>query len=143
MISSIEKIKPKINKIIELAKSHRESIEEEKAFEEFDSSNLDKVLNAYKSYINSESRKNLIDYFENLTDNEIMLVQTIMYIGRDETEDGLRGESIDSLINSYFKELGFELDKPIKRDVEINQIIQKMPLDEYLIRGLKLIDTLI
>jgi len=131
-------LKPKIKKVITLHKKVKDN--SKRIREEIkNSSNENSEIIAFhndEDYMNSQ--KELLDYLESLTDDELILIETVMYIGRpgmevDETKLNLNfNKEIKEIINS----LGFDLEDRINRDAEISQITSKSPLDEYLKTGM-------
>ncbi|MDR7871338.1 MAG: DUF3775 domain-containing protein [Tissierellaceae bacterium] len=138
MIQTLSNVINKMPNIIRLAKENSKN----NAID-FDSNDSDSLIKAYKSSFNSKSNSELLNRFSNLSDDEIMVVQAIMYIGRDELEDGIENKDLSVLMDSYFEELGFELGKSINRDVEIRQMTGKGVLGEYLERGTRLVNMLL
>ena len=78
----------------------------------------------------------LESYVKNLSFDEVKSLQSIMYLGRDGDYDHkLTPEQIYKANFEYFdKEVGWNT-KPI----EINQMVGKGPLAEYLINGKKIL----
>ena len=68
-----------------------------------------------------------------------MLAQVVMYVGRDEDRRLLPSRAAGSLVCSSLTDLGLELGHDIDRSLEIRQMIGKMPLGDYLSRGLRLL----
>jgi Protein of unknown function (DUF3775). len=86
---------------------------------------------AYESY-----EVALENYLNNLTFDEVMSLQAIMYLGRD--KDYNKNQTSQQIYKSqydYFdKVIGWS-----KKEIEINQIAEKLPLDEYLINAKKIL----
>ncbi|AOT72789.1 hypothetical protein [Geosporobacter ferrireducens] len=137
---TLETLMPKLEKAIELARINRLHIENQPM--DIDSSDMDSLEGILENVKDDANLKNLEDYLNTFTDKEIMLTQTIMYIGRDENEENLNEESRESLLNSVMKELGFVLDSKIDRKVEISQMTGKVPFDQYLQRGLVILGNM-
>lgn len=73
----------------------------------------------------------LSDYLMGLSIDEVIMVQTVMYIGRDE-----RGSNISDA-STLYKEVYDDLyERKNTKSIEVNQITQKMPLADYLRDGL-------
>ncbi len=75
-------------------------------------------------------------YFDTFTDNEIKILQFIMYLGRDCKYNLIDTpfNNLETLMQSYFD--GFELNQPINRSREINSITSKQPcVSDYFKRG--------
>lgn len=79
-----------------------------------------------------QSEKDLIELLESLSFDEIKFIQTIMYLGRDTTEDELENYSGLELFDMTYKFLNWDTQK-----IETDKIIEKSPLDEYLQKGLE------
>ncbi len=86
----------------------------------------------------SGKEKELFDYISALDYEEIKTIQTIMYIGRDGScaeEDG----TYDYFkTRKYMDMKGWNEDK----DIEVMQIVQKVPLADYLRDGCRKIDLI-
>ncbi len=70
----------------------------------------------------------LFDFFNgNFNDDEIMVIQSIMYFGREcYCHDNYNcGNSIDEIILNWMKILHFSFGKQINKDVEIHQMVEK------------------
>ena len=64
-----------------------------------------------------------------------MAIQTIMYLGRDrDFNSSLTADEVFLNYNNYIKSLGVK-----DKDLEISQIVQKMPLAKYLTEGYKIL----
>lgn len=76
-----------------------------------------------------EPRQELYKYLMSLDFEVIQALQTIMYVGRDFGEE----EQVDN----YYKLKRAELDARgwKTKSIEINQMVQKRPLGDYLMRG--------
>lgn len=73
-------------------------------------------------------RKKIYDFFNNnFNDNEIMVIQSIMYFGRDCSCQDMpkRDKSIENIIKEWMKELRFEIGASIDKGIEIDQMISK------------------
>lgn len=134
----IEKLIPKLEKVIELARTKRLDIENS----QMGQSSSDVNAFSENNIEDTDCQEKLTQYLNTFTDNEIMLTQTIMYIGRDENKESLKGESLESLLNAVMETLRFELDTKINRVAEINQMTGKAPLDQYLHSGLDILRKL-
>lgn len=97
---------------------------------------LTKVIKLARNKNQMGTRKKLTDYLETLKYEDIKIIQTIMYIGRD-TSYGIKNEEIDS--DKLFQEFYISLTWDENKYIEINQIIEKEPLDKYLTRGMELL----
>lgn len=100
--------------------------------------NKNEIINRTKNYqqLNTngiphdhakESTK-LCEYFdENFSDDEIMVIQSIMYFGR-ECYCGNKGEyngTIKDVISIWMKNLFFSFGEEINKDIEISQMVRK------------------
>lgn len=81
-----------------------------------------------------KAERDLIELLENLSFDEIKFVQTIMYLGRDTTEEELEKHSGVELLAMTYKHLNWD-----SKEIETDQIISKLPLDEYLKKGLEIL----
>ncbi|MCC9626365.1 DUF3775 domain-containing protein [Thalassospira sp. MA62] len=88
-------------------------------------------LNKYAEVKNL--RGQLESILNDLTLDEIMMIQTIMYMGRDQDYDDTK-----SSLENYEIKLK-ELTPAKRKDIEIYQIVSKMPLRVYLANGISII----
>lgn len=87
-----------------------------------------------------QDRNELTRYFNNFTEDEIMIIQSIMYLGRDCYPDNSQTSfsSIDKLLEEYLTELEFVIGKSIQKDIEINQMVEKgLKIGRYFDLGFK------
>lgn len=87
----------------------------------------------YQKYITKQ--KQLEEYLNSLNFEQIKILQTIMYLGRDKdynSDD--TPEQIYKNQREYMDDLGWK-----EKWIEINQIASKAPLDRYLKSGLKIL----
>lgn len=97
-------------------------------------SNLDQDLEKIMSKGSAENE--LLSYLESLSFEDIKDLQTVMYLGRD--EDYSEEETYEERFQNFRKYLdsrGWNSKK-----IEIRQISQKTPLDEYLLNGFKILN---
>lgn len=100
--------------------------------------NKDEIINKTMNYqqINTsgtphnhvKERVKLCDYFDkNFSDDEIMVIQSIMYFGREcFCHDNYNyGDSVDEIISYWMKELRFSFGKRIRKNIEIHQMVEK------------------
>lgn len=87
----------------------------------------------WKQYKDSEEK--LLDYLTSLDFEAIKELQVLMYIGRDkpykEISDGMQR------FNEYFSE--FNANGWKDQTIEINTLVEKNPLPEYLLEGKKIL----
>ena len=77
----------------------------------------------------------LFEILNTLDLEEVMAIQTIMYLGRDrDFNSSLTADEVFLNYNNYIKSLGVK-----DKDLEISQIVQKMPLAKYLTEGYKIL----
>ena len=134
-IKKYEELKPIVMKIIKLANAYEEYVINGPS--SISSSDYESFEKAKEYHLNSKPLNELEKIFKSLSDNEIMLIQTLMYIGRDKSKD-IDYDSVNKVISQELKILGFEFNSEIdKRDVEISQMTSKVPLGKYLKSGLK------
>lgn len=87
-----------------------------------------------------EAIQQLENYMYQLTFDEIKFIQTIMYLGRDTTDEERLKYSNRELFESQKRYL--ERKSWSKRELEADHIIAKTPLDEYLQKGLEIVKNL-
>lgn len=85
--------------------------------------------------------RDLEEYLNRLSLEEIQFIQVVMYLGRDTTDYDRAAHSGKELFNSLYRELseGNFNNKLLGAE----QISGKMPLDEYLVKGLKIIGGIV
>jgi len=85
-----------------------------------------KTNNIQHDYV--KERKKLCDYFDKkFSDDEIMVIQSIMYFGR-ECYCGYKDEyngTINEVISFWMENLFFSFGKEIDKDIEISQMVGK------------------
>lgn len=100
--------------------------------------NKDVIISKTKSYqqlhINkiphdhAKESRNMCDYFDkNFCNDEIMVIQSIMYFGREcycGNKDEYNG-TISDVISIWMKNLFFSFGKEINKDIEISQMVEK------------------
>ena len=81
--------------------------------------------------------KELEDYLNTLTFDEVKSLQAIMYLGRDKDFDSNLSpqEIYDSQYEYFDKLLGWKT-----KSIEINQILEKLPLGAYLINAKQILN---
>ncbi|MEB9611472.1 DUF3775 domain-containing protein [Bacillus cereus] len=83
----------------------------------------------------AEKEQLLESYLEKLDFETIKTLQTIMYLGRDREYDKAdTPEEIYRKERGYFDSRGWNT-----KDIEINQMTEKAPLDQYLEAGLEIL----
>lgn len=103
----------------------------------------------YTEHNRDEYRERIIeidDYFDTFTDNEIMVLQSIMYLGRDVMtgEIPFNVKGLNAVLEAYFHELGFKIGERIKKDIEIHQMTGKgLKIGDYFKIGFGKIHQLI
>ena len=70
----------------------------------------------------------------NLSFDEVIALQTIMYLGRDKDYKGNTADEIFTDYLKYIKSLGVRT-----KELEVRQMVGKMPLGEYLTEGYKIL----
>lgn len=73
----------------------------------------------------------LYEYLMQLPFEEVKFIQTVMYIGRDESL--VKNTYAERLFNEVYASLRWAT-----KDVEAKKIVEKAPLDKYLSRGIEL-----
>lgn len=77
----------------------------------------------------------LVNYLQSLDYDDIKMLQTVMYLGRDQDYDkSLTPHFIYQNEFDYFKKHGW-----VSKEVEINQMTEKLPLADYLKSGLDIL----
>lgn len=74
------------------------------------------------------SYSELFNFFDkNFNDDEIMVIQSIMYFGREcyVHDNYICGKTIEDIISIWMKELSFAFGKSIKKNIEIHQMVEK------------------
>lgn len=120
-------------KIIALAKERREVTADEGVV----TLSTSAIQDYYDSEENDRERQlssALYEYLLQLQFEEVKFVQTLMYIGRDESLE----ENVDaeSLYKDVYASLRWDT-----QELEAEEIVDKMPLDEYLRRGMELMES--
>lgn len=116
--------------VIDLARRRREADENE-------SINVSSEgYKKYKEYKVSEEEKALDSYFNSLDFEVVKMIQSIMYLGRDRDYDksDLPSE-IYRKNREYMDQLGWAT-----KEIEINQMVEKLPLDTYLQNGFRILE---
>lgn len=89
------------------------------------------VANANKGADHMTTYGSLYNYLEALTFDEVKSLQTVMYVGRDFEADDAPASVI---YQDMFSALSWNT-----KEIEINQIVQKVPLANYLRAGKKIL----
>lgn len=77
----------------------------------------------------------LVEYCRTLSFEQIKILQCVMYLGRDRQYNKTDSpRDIYMARRKYFDRRGWE-----NKDIEMFQMIEKLPLDEYLEAGLKIL----
>lgn len=87
----------------------------------------------------TKERKVLDDYLNSLDFEDVKMIQTIMYLGRDKgyTTNNSSEETYRKN-REYMDNVGWN-----DKGIEVEQIIQKLPLDEYLEEGFKILGIIL
>jgi len=101
-------------------------------------------LQEYENYQKSNNKKivdksesQLEKYMSSLDFETIKIIQTIMYLGKDEEYNkNDTPQQIYTKERSNFDHQGWNKDK----NVEINQMVEKVPFDQYLLNGFKILN---
>ena len=78
--------------------------------------------------------KQLEDILVKLDLEQVMALQTIMYLGRDKDYRGNTADEIFDDYKKYIESLGVKT-----KELEIRQMVEKMPLGEYLTEGYRIL----
>ncbi|TQR27190.1 DUF3775 domain-containing protein [Lysinibacillus sphaericus] len=124
-----------LNHVIDLAEIRQREYDSED--HSISTSDIEGILKILKSDDNKKFReieKKMFDYLMSLTFDDVKFIQTVMYIGRDESFD--EDISAEQLYDEKFNSLSWQ-----SQEIESNMIIEKMPLADYLRRGIELIKS--
>lgn len=118
-------------KVVELAKIRRISVESN------GSDSITKLTDiSYESNSSVEATANLRNFLMDLDFELVKIIQTIMYLGRDKDYDKRkRPQEIYKAESQYFDREGWNT-----QEIEVNQIVEKLPLDYYLKDGFKILN---
>lgn len=123
-----ENLKEVLNKVYVLANERR--IEEESTYvdgikvDDLDSLDIENL-----GY--SKKEQELFNFLNSLDFESVKIIQTIMYIGRDHDYD--KTDSYEARYEDYRKSL--DSNGWNNKEIEVSQIVQKVPLDIYLKDG--------
>lgn len=100
----------------------------------FSLSNLESFLEELSTP--EPKKEQLINYLESLSFEDIKVIQTVMYLGRDEDyEEHETYQQRYQNFRNYLDSRGWNT-----KSIEINQIVQKAPLDRYLLNGFRILN---
>ena len=123
-----ENLKEVLNKVYVLANERR--IEEESTYVDgIKVDNLDSLDIETLGY--SKKEQELFNFLNSLDFESVKIIQTIMYIGRDHDYD--KTDSYEARYEDYRKSL--DSNGWNDKEIEVSQIVQKVPLDIYLKDG--------
>ncbi len=123
-----ENLKEVLNKVYVLANERR--IEEESTYVDgIKVDNLDSLDIENLGY--SKKEQELFNFLNSLDFESVKIIQTIMYIGRDHDYD--KTDSYEARYEDYRKSL--DSNGWNDKEIEVSQIVQKVPLDIYLKDG--------
>ena len=123
-----ENLKEVLNKVYFLANERR--IEEESTcVDGIKVDNLDSLDIENLGY--SKKEQELFNFLNSLDLESVKIIQTIMYIGRDHDYD--KTDSYETIYEEYRKSL--DSNGWNDKEIEVSQIVQKVPLDIYLKDG--------
>lgn len=115
--------------VLDLAEKRRLSESNEDVIINFSELDLDDLAE-------SEEEHNLRVYLESLDYETIKTIMVIMYLGRD--RDYNRNDQPEEILREqrkYFDLLGWSGEK----EIDVDQMVGKLPLDEYLRTGLSIL----
>ncbi len=98
------------------------------------SKSSDLSIDNLRQNYNASPERELREYLGNMDFEEIKIIQTTMYIGRDGNFGGNTPDEIYRNAREYFDKHGWNT-----KEIEITQIIEKIPLGKYLISALGLL----
>lgn len=125
-------LKDVLNKIYLLAREIR--LEEESTYENGVKVESLDILDL-KDLEYSGKEKELVELLESLDFESVKIIQTIMYIGRDRYYN--ESDEYELRYSKYRESL--DLNGWNDKDIEIDQIVEKLPLDEYLKDGFEIL----
>lgn len=135
-LKSIQDIKVEIlNDLINLAKTRREYHDKYSL-----KSGSMKELMEYEKTENhqkvKEKKEALENYLNTQDFEDVKIMQVVMYIGRDTEQSNVKpaAELFEDNYNAFDRN-GWN-----KKSIEVSQMVQKVPLDEYLIKGKELLN---
>jgi hypothetical protein len=79
----------------------------------------------------------LEQYMTNLSFDDVKMLQTVMYLGRDRDYD--QSLSSHAIYSDYLQYLG--INGWNSKEIEINQMTEKVPLADYLRNGLEILEV--
>lgn len=82
-----------------------------------------------------KAKEELETFMSNLSFDEVKYLQSIMYLGRDTSTEELQKFNGEILLQKQYESLSWE-----NKDIEIRQMLGKTPLDEYLQKGLEILN---
>ncbi|QPK89801.1 DUF3775 domain-containing protein [Bacillus velezensis] len=116
MVRDVEMRIDIFNKVIELAEKKR------------------KLIDKGQSYSNEDMELN--NYLDRLTFEDIKVLQTVMYLGRDKDYDSkMSSAEIYREQRGFFDNEGWQ-----RKEIEAGQMSEKTPLDRYIINGLDILN---
>nr|WP_257151292.1 DUF3775 domain-containing protein [Bacillus pseudomycoides] len=98
--------------------------------------NIGASINSPEYILVKEKRADLLEYVNSLDFETVKMLQTIMYLGRDREYD--TNDSVEKryeTLRNHFNESGWNT-----KDIEVNQMISKAPLGDYLRIGCQILD---
>jgi predicted transcriptional regulator len=122
-------LKDKIGQVIELAPKETKS-NKENILDEFIS--VSKGIAAYEKSLSDPRLNALESLLESFEQNDVLGILTVMYVGRDNTE-----EEIDN--PDEFYKIKYSHFSMMSKEDAIDSITEKTPLKRYLENGLKLL----
>lgn len=130
---SFNEYRNEFREVIRLAKGRRSAHEESPEISTIET--LKNMANVNYKDEETEAELRLEEYLRTLDFETIKVLQTIMYLGRDKDYDkDLGPKEIYLRERSYFDNQGWNT-----KEIEINQMVEKLPLDEYLESGLHIL----
>lgn len=99
---------------------------------------FEKAIDFKLSPAEEAAEVSLKNYMDSLTFEDIKMLQVVMYLGRDRDHDKTLSTPLE-IYNDYFKYfdgMGWH-----SKEIEINQVIEKAPLADYLKSGLEILNV--
>lgn len=124
----IDKYRDSFREVVSLAKKRR------MLHDENSDDSITKI--SITDHVYDESDVELKSYLMSLDFEAIKVVQTVMYLGRDKDyNESLEPRDIYLKERQYFdNHIGWKT-----KEVEVNQVVEKLPLDEYLEDGFEIL----
>jgi len=134
MLENQEKIIKLLKDVVNLVKVKNKVHQKTEVFNSKD------IMKAYEEDVNSPTKKALYNYFENLSYEDIQLIQAIMNIGSNGKDHYCDGSK--TVTPSQLLKVAIDSHKYLHGDKDraISYILEKVPLDKYLALGAEVLN---